>query len=1734
MIKVINHSQHRRIIDVWWMRKKRSEEKVRIAADKLHRKHYRVIYSPKINLLPRRRSPRIRIVGVELCHMRKRGMVSSIIVTQTLVIDMNRNEKVDTKDPATPDKQPESYSTAIRRFEEENREHTRICLEEYYERVRIAREKRYIKQSLIAIFNMIVIMSWIMEMPFFNSNLERHDLEELYEGECPRMIMLMARSKSRSKSRSPSRSPSRNKNHYAGTGDRLEETRDQNEDTDEVISSPSGQDPDQDEPPLVCGVPSNTEKVDQGTNKQSKQHTPEQSEPKPPRVVEAENDYESVIWVRDPTISYVPLARLVSKETKEIYHEIITLGPMVELFDLADARMLRKLHSYQKEPDKAIFDQRSGVQLPPPRKKFPENIYPSVYEVQVATLTMETKWNSSYEPYENTRLVPAAGPESGPELYDELLKIKLASDRLKWPRELEKLLPYFSVLKIEKREREEKCQHNIGRGIPHTRMRKYRNDSFLIHIYKDTPRTRMLDRLEDLYLDDGITCSRKDTRDGNDAVICLCTSLFPKKNQKPSSNITVTKRNRDVESEDSHKGRSYIAMRGVALSAKLKKAKWFWDSGATNHSTNDIEDLSNTKRLKNSVKIEGVGGSALEGTHIGWLKSMISGVDKCLLIPKSDFKLMSLNALLADENLDAEYHGKGKTLTVNITKDGVRYESIATIDPQTNIHEVKFTNGQVFVPVNKVSLISTKKETIEDAEVTDKQMALPSMKSHSTRDPEKENFTANEVKRAEEMVTEHNQSCHPGDEALKMKLALNLCGDLTENDLKLMRKIKGPCVECELAKLKLEKVPECHGPKATRFGQHLGLDLRDVDETNGVTAYVICHYSGYMSAFYSPSKDTEELANQFLLHYQAVYSGLGHTTERLHVDAEATLLAMKPVLGKHGINVTSAAPAGHNVMVERYIQTMDHRLAAVLLSMSVTLPREYYIFAVHEVMFQMNVGPNNLTFAMMIPTTPFALHTGSHYQRLKHGRPIFGDTYVVPMGIAKRKTTAKKKGSIIQAIPKGEIAVSMGVGPYDKRNTKADMFVLGNKKMVLRELYHHMPFTVMKDWTTNPNRKEYSRVQLNTRDKATSGDIKEKTTEIGIARIIDNDVTTKEQSMTPTVEEEEEKAEQDVSQIPDEDIEDIWQEYMGKGTTNKFKTVYGMSKSKIWHSLINYRPVHFSGDATYNPPMLKEIKHPNTHFSFNKALKIDEEMAYAADDKEQAKMAKFRCFGEIDTNDPPNFSKGKDLKVYPVATYGEKIDPMTGTRKKMSGRYALDGRKQDPEEVGDTASHTADMENVNLVCAAFMAQVILDGKLEEFFCNSFDVEGAYLHIDYEEPQRVFCQFPETFRGELKGKLMRVLKAMYGLKKSGLLFERELDKCLKEAGLEPLPSDRSIYVIKDERRIVRTVLFTHVDDGQVWSVCKEDWNRIVEVCEKRFGILTKTIPSTCHVGINTEFEVDQNGKLTGAFIKNQKGYIESIIKKLDPEDELEIAPTPSIEGLFVNNETSPPVNKKSYQIIIGMLIYALITRFDIKKEVLCMAKRTQCPTEHDLVKVTRIIAYLKGTTGYGPRYFTTGGPILCAYTDASHNAYPDSSRSHSGHALYIGLDSGPVTTHTKIQMDCISLSSTEAEYVELANVAKSVLRARMILGQMGVEQKNPTQVVMDCKSAVAMANTDAINRRSAHIEMRLNFIKDLQKRGIVNVIHMLREFQKADFIAGRVLTKPEFKRQRDDFMNTEMS
>ena len=88
-----------------------------------------------------------------------------------------------------------------------------------------------------------------------------------------------------------------------------------------------------------------------------------------------------------------------------------------------------------------------------------------------------------------------------------------------------------------------------------------------------------------------------------------------------------------------------------------------------------------------------------------------------------------------------------------------------------------------------------------------------------------------------------------------------------------------------------------------------------------------------------------------------------------------------------------------------------------------------------------------------------------------------------------------------------------------------------------------------------------------------------------------------------------------------------------------------------------------------------------------------------------------------------------------------------------------------------------------------------------------------------------------------------------------------------------------------------------------------------------------------------------------------------------------------------------------------------------------------PRESHLAALKRLLRYVRGTIDFGLVLHRSRSTELVVYTDADCAGCPDTRRSTSGYAVFLG---GNLVSWSSKRQPVVSRSSAEAEYRAVAN------------------------------------------------------------------------------------------------------
>jgi hypothetical protein len=107
---------------------------------------------------------------------------------------------------------------------------------------------------------------------------------------------------------------------------------------------------------------------------------------------------------------------------------------------------------------------------------------------------------------------------------------------------------------------------------------------------------------------------------------------------------------------------------------------------------------------------------------------------------------------------------------------------------------------------------------------------------------------------------------------------------------------------------------------------------------------------------------------------------------------------------------------------------------------------------------------------------------------------------------------------------------------------------------------------------------------------------------------------------------------------------------------------------------------------------------------------------------------------------------------------------------------------------------------------------------------------------------------------------------------------------------------------------------------------------------------------------------------------------------------------------------------------------------------------------------------------------------------------------------------------------LALSSTEAEYQALSEVAREAVWLKAMMRDMGVDSEEPLMLRCDNESSIKLARNPIFHSKTKHIIVHYHFAREQLESGEINVTYIPTTEQLADFFT-KPLNKPLFDKFR---------
>ena len=455
----------------------------------------------------------------------------------------------------------------------------------------------------------------------------------------------------------------------------------------------------------------------------------------------------------------------------------------------------------------------------------------------------------------------------------------------------------------------------------------------------------------------------------------------------------------------------------------------------------------------------------------------------------------------------------------------------------------------------------------------------------------------------------------------------------------------------------------------------------------------------------------------------------------------------------------------------------------------------------------------------------------------------------------------------------------------------------------------------------------------------------------------------------------------------------------------------------------------------------------------------------------------------------------------------------TGEFEKLKARLVAGGDQQDKNLYDDLSAPT--------VSTSAVFTILSIAAHEGRHAAVVDIGGAFLNAEMKTGVDVHMRLDRTM-SELMTRLdpeykkyldnkgcVTVLldRALYGCVESAALWYENLRETMQSLGYERNPYEICVFNKRDANGIQCTAT-VHVDDLFIASKSPEMIDHLTLGLKSRYGEISKTQGTVLNY-LGMTFDLSHPGEAR----VSMKGYVDDLLESCAATGG---ARTPATDGLFEAKdgaEMATEAERVQFHSDVAKILYlAKKARPDVLLAVAYLATRVSRCTKDDLVKLVRLVRYLRDTRERG-LLFRPGskGITVSTYIDAAYGVHHD-HKSHTGSCVVIGEVGAVHCRSSKQQIVC--KSSTEAELVALSDCANQALYLRNFLIQQGY-QCGPVTVYQDNLSCMALVERGRSGaERTRHIDIRYYWLKERVSKGEAIVKHM----GTVDMFAN-MLTKP---------------
>jgi hypothetical protein len=945
----------------------------------------------------------------------------------------------------------------------------------------------------------------------------------------------------------------------------------------------------------------------------------------------------------------------------------------------------------------------------------------------------------------------------------------------------------------------------------------------------------------------------------------------------------------------------------------------------------------------------------------------------------------------------------------------------------------------------------------------------------------------------------------------------------------------GSCTACTIGKLHNTDLHTTSlSPPSTAIGQCIFFDfqLLTTPSVGGNTQAIIAidDRSGFLTVLGSKSKDHHDVMIP-LEQLIATYNSRGHQVTAICSDSEAICRSLATPLGLLRAHITHTTPDAHCHKVERAIQQIDQKATAVLESLPYFLPTNLILYLKKYAADCINLTCSSTQHPASTPYVTFHRMKPLFNPDPSKALLPFGTVCLIKHTEGQRVALASKLNLNIHHVPKASIGVNLGYCHHHPGNNvfhsppSTNPLIRSNFEIISLIPFGWKPKAVLQQTYIQNINPTYDDILL----RGDYPQLNKAVDQLGQPLSTPPPDRAQHDQVTPTLL---------PSRLPTADFP-VSDTVPATGpdqtdpsrpsnlppTSAQFSPNLTPAPPPHRYPIHEHRiPSHLACNLSAPPGSTKTSlsvsTSEQTEFSIKKGLLMPEykHAVGPALDKELTKMfVTYQALVLINKRDiPPGCSFFRfflflKLKFLPDHSF-----------ERMSARLCAMEMTPPPPDAATAYAATGDHHLFLLTVNAVLAAAIQGGYKDKVEFQRYDVPAAFLQVLLPVP--FYGRLPSDLPEPYGSSYVKIIRCIYGARVSNKIFDDDHTQLLLSLGYVQFVGDlRKFKITCPTDPTVFVIINTHVDDGGAILTWRSKYDETLQALSDRYPGTLDSSAMDRYLGMGFSYNPD-----TGAMTASMKHSVIKILETFLTSD-LPVQSTPYSMDLFDKSTDLSPVDQPSYLRLVGMAIWLLKLRFEIQLAVIMACTHNAEPTQGDLIKAIRLLAYLKGTPDLGPTWFTNEGPILIASCDAAFAVHPLTGGSQLSVSFRIGTDNAPFHVISKVQTTKISLNPTHSEYNAFSIAAENIKFYRTYLAWLGYPQKDPTPLETDCAPAFSILLAPDFPKNSKNLLVQDRSVREAYTDKILTPVHVLSKGFATDLNA-KPSGPTDFKVKRAKLLN----